>query len=68
MEATIENQVGGILRRMERYQTSDPTESKFVHTDNFRSTVFCSMFTLNLCSGIIRAHFTSYRRIKYNNF
>ena len=28
MEATIENKVADILQRMERYQTSDPTEKE----------------------------------------
>ena len=28
MEATIENKVADILRRMENYQTSDPTEKE----------------------------------------
>lgn len=28
MEATIENKVADILQRMERYQTSDPTEEE----------------------------------------
>lgn len=43
MEATIENKVADILQRMERYQTSDPTEEELRSFSKELLSVRCAL-------------------------